>query len=321
MFRTELQITPSENKIDLKSKIIFMGSCFSDNIGRKFVENKFNVLSNPFGVIYNPLSVLELIQVAQKGESLPSHLFVKNQEIWYHYLLHSDLSNTRRILLDADIDKKLTETQEQLINIDYLIITLGTANVYQLAKTGEMVANCHKMPRNTFERKMLSIEEIVEKYEKIIALLPSKVKVIITVSPVRHVRDTLQINSISKSILRLAANQLQTRNEQVDYFPAYELLLDDLRDYRFYASDMVHPSEKAIEYITKKFHETYLSESAAAFVKKWKSINKALHHRPFHSDTKAYAEFLEKTLKKLNKITEVSVEKEIEEVRKRIENL
>ncbi|MDW7692630.1 GSCFA domain-containing protein [Flammeovirgaceae bacterium SG7u.111] len=321
MFRTELNITPSQNKIDLKSKLLFMGSCFSDNIGKKFVENKFDVLSNPFGVIYNPLSVLELIDIAQKGKALPQHLFVQNQEIWYHYLLHSDLSNTKKARLEADIDKKLTETKEQLNNIDFLIVTLGTANVFQLAKSGETVANCHKIPRYTFERRMLDIEEIVNGFEEMLALLSPNTKVILTVSPVRHVRDSLQTNAISKSILRLTAHQLQTRNEQVDYFPAYELLLDDLRDYRFYASDMVHPSEEAIEYISQKFHETYLSDSATAFIKKWGKLNKALHHRPFHTDTNAYADFLEKTLEKLNTITEVNVEKEIEEVKNKIENL
>ncbi|MBR5655878.1 MAG: GSCFA domain-containing protein [Prevotella sp.] len=258
-FRTPVQIARASFSIPPCARFLFVGSCFADNMGRRFLEEKFRAETNPFGVMYNPASILHTIE--RLDEPFP-----------------------------------------------YVVITLGTNHVYRLKETGEIVDNCQKRPQKLFNEEELSVSEcrnyLVKTIELLVERCPS-VHVILTVSPIRYAKYGFHGSQLSKATLLLAANEVAKEfADYVVYFPAYEILNDELRDYRFYAADMIHPSEKAVEFIWQRFGETFFGEDTWQFMEEWRPIKEALGHRPFNSASKEYQEFLAKTHEKVRLLAE-----------------
>lgn len=301
-FRTELIVPESPYKITLQTPVLTLGSCFAEVIGTKLIENKIPTLSNPFGTLFNPLSIVKLLHHALEGTPPDERLYVEHQGIWFHYDFHSSLWATSREKLRERLATKLDAVQQWLSRTDVLIITLGTAFVYRHLESGQWVANCHKTPNSAFRRELLSTEQIVAAFEGLFTKLSSSLKVIFTVSPVRHTRDTLPLNAVSKSVLRVACHELSEQGYA--YFPAYELLLDDLRDYRFYQSDLIHPNEQAEDYIFEQFVNAYFTNELKKFIQEWQKIRQALAHRPLYPNTPSHRQFLENLLQKLQKIAD-----------------
>ncbi|MEJ8758249.1 GSCFA domain-containing protein [Pontibacter sp. H259] len=317
MFRTEVHIPQSGLGLNLHDKIVTIGSCFAEVIGTKLLENKADVLVNPFGTIFNPVSVGKLLQaVAGKSIAIEQSLVLRDG-IWYSYDLHSSLSSPNKAELLHQIEHRLQQTKAQLQQAKLLIITFGTAVSYKLTDTGSIVANCHKLPAKQFSRTLLTVEEITASFKAgYLALkeLNPNLKIILTVSPVRHVKETLPTNSVSKSILRLASHYITEQLPDVLYFPAYEIMLDDLRDYRFYGSDMLHPTSTAEEYIWQKFSTAYLHPGFQEFIVAWHKIRSALNHRPFHPNTATHQAFLHKTIEQLQQLAnKFNITTEVEE--------
>jgi len=317
-WRTELHIKPSENKIALASKIFTIGSCFSDEIGQLLEENKFHVAC-PFGTVYNPISIHRLLLLALNKENPRGESYRQNEDVHFNYHFHSSFSSLNRKELEKRIEKSIAESNEFLKAANTVVITFGTAFVYQLKSTGEIVANCHKMPAKLFEKSLLTPPEIIRSFEEVYSTLKSvnpSVRIILTVSPVRHLKDTLELNSVSKSILRMACHTISEQHQDVEYFPAFEILLDDLRDYRFYKSDRLHPTEEAVEYIWQKFTDAYFDEPAKKFLADWKKVKTELTHKPFHPGSESHQKFLKSLLLKLENLkSQVDVSKEITEVK------
>ncbi len=315
MFTTPIQITPAGSKINLPSRILTIGSCFAQVIGQRLKDNKLAACVNPFGTVYNPLSVCKLIGYAA-GQTMPAEdSYLERQGLNYHFDFHTGFSATSRPGLEAKIAETLDTIHAFLSSADWLMITLGTAFAYERTDNGQLVSNCHKMPARHFHKRLLTIEEITEHFDRMFNMLESfnpKLRFIVTLSPVRHLRDTLTDNSVSKASLRVAIAHLQQKYpDKVFYFPSYEIMMDELRDYRFYKADMIHPSEVAEDYIWQKFTETYMEEDTRRFLAEWASVRKALQHKAFHPASKEHQAFLRKTiarLQSLSKQTDVSEE-------------
>ena len=322
MFHLDFQIPPSTTHLGLKHELLLMGSCFSESIGLKFKESKFKAEINPFGTIYNPISLFEVLNKSIKKAAPLNDEFVEHQDIYHWWHGHSLLSELTLDKAKKKVFEKLADTSERLNHLDWLILTPGTAWVYELNKNGRLVANCHKQPATDFKKRLLSVREIVEAYEDLFQVLKTvnpKLKVLWTISPVRHVKDGLIANNQSKSILHLAIDQIVKAHDDNYYFPSYEILIDQLRDYRFYATDLIHPSQEAIEYIWQAFGKTYFSPDTLRITSEWEKLRKALTHKPFHSTSKAHQNFISATISKLQRLgKEIDVEKEIIALKKQL---
>ncbi len=320
MFRTELIANPYSQSINLQNTLLLMGSCFSDNIGKLLQINKFNALANPLGVVYNPLSIFYLLENSLQKKEFAANTFVQHQEVWYNYHFHSEISALKKEDLENKMSEKLTQVAQGLGANPFVVLTFGTAFAYRLRENGELVANCHKMPSQLFEKELLSAEQIVSAFEKLHEILPQNTPIILTVSPVRHLKETLSLNSVSKAVLRIACHQLTQKFENVSYFPAFEYVLDDLRDYRFYEADMLHPNAQAIDYVFSKFAETYFDAPTQTFLRKWEKIYKSLQHHAFYPETGTHQLFLKNLLQQLMAIQEIEVSSEIEFVKQQIKD-
>ena len=322
--KTTLNIKPSADKIHPHFKITSIGSCFADHIGNRFKEMKMDVLGNPFGVIYNPLSQMKLIQHSLRNESFNADHIVENHDIFNHLDAHSQFGKKELTKLREGLNDAAESFKQYLKEAKVLILTFGTAWVYRYEKTGEIVANCHKLPSQNFTKEILSIEDICNKTEETLGLVREfnpDLKIIMTVSPVRHVKDGIPENMLSKSILRVSVEKIIGRMDNVHYFPAYELMMDDVRDYRFYAEDMIHPNNMAQNYIWQKFRETYFSEPLFTYCDKWQSIKNDLDHRVMNPGSQEHIQFLESLLKKLNKFSVIgNVEDEKAHVEEELEH-
>jgi hypothetical protein len=301
-FRTEIQIPAAANKLSLRSPILALGSCFADVMGARLQANKFQVLVNPFGVIYNPVSILKLVETAIQKKALAEELYWQHQGLWYHYDLHSEIAAPTLAGLTKTAQDILEKVAQFIDTADVLLLTLGTAFVYRFKETNTIVANCHKAPSGFFLKELVSVAEVtsalVSLHNTLKAARPG-LHIILTLSPVRHIKDGIPENQVSKSVLRLACHEAVLQCPQLTYFPAYECMLDDLRDYRFYKKDMLHPSEMAEDYIWEKFVAAYMDDEAKEFLKEWENISKALAHKPFHRKSEAHQAFLRKTREKL----------------------
>ena len=280
--QTTVDIKPSEWKIGYGDKILMLGSCFSDEIGRQIAERKMQVTCNPFGTLYNPLSIANAIQTSAVSHQ-PSVVFYDG--LWHSMAHHGSFSRATREEAEKAVADSVEAMQRALDEATVVIVTFGTAWVYELSAISHqpsvIVGNCHKMPEKWFRRRRLTVEEIVEAWQPILAQYPDK-RWLFTVSPIRHVRDGLHENQVSKATLLMAVEAIRSQHSEVSYFPSYEILMDELRDYRFYADDLVHPSSLAVEYIWERFCETFCTSQTINAMhlahKEWKFA----HHRPLH---------------------------------------
>ncbi len=313
-FRTQLKASVSKHTSVLNSKFLTIGSCFAEAIGKQLVTHKIHTAVNPFGVIYNPHSIHKVIKTTLYNEALPDHSFVEYNGLHLNYDFHSCFSSPEKKELTKNLLEVIGANHYFLKDASTIIITYGTAWVYERNDTGEIVANCHKIPAEHFTKSLLSQKKIIESFDELYKALKTfnqSLNIILTVSPVRHIKDTLELNTVSKSVLRLACHSLAETYSDVAYFPAYEIMMDDLRDYRFYKSDMIHPTEEAEEYIWEIFVDRYFDEKAKDFFSQWKKIIAALNHRAFHPASTAHQSFLKETLNSLNELKKlVNVDKE-----------
>lgn len=325
IFRTEIELKPTSFKIGIGSKIITIGSCFSEVIGNQLSENKIECLCNPYGTIFNPASIFKLINHSLQNQAVFKHLFLETDGIWQHYDFHSKFFAKTKEELEQTLNNTHQNVSQFLKKANVLIITLGSAWVHQLKENSQIVSNCHKSPGNLFKKELLTIKEILMRFQTMyeaLKLQNPKLKVILTVSPVRHTKETLTLNSVSKSILRIACHELEQEFEDVHYFPSYEIMIDDLRDYRFYGEDLIHPNSLAEKYIFEKFGEVYFDETYSNFLKEWKQIKTSLSHRPLHEKSINHRIFLEKLLEKLIQISEkVEVQEEIKKIRAKLADI
>ncbi len=299
MFRTEVIPKISLNKIDLQDSILALGSCFVQNIGKKFEAYKFQININPFGTLFNPLTIFKLINLGALNKVIDSKGIVESNGVYHHYDLHSDLSKLKKNDVLEDANYRLKHIGSQLPKTSIIIYTFGTSFVYELKETGEIVANCHKVPSINFNRRLLTIDEIVQAFKVNYANVKGTnpdTRFVLTVSPVRHQKDSFEQNNVSKSILRLACEQLANNFDDVEYFPAFEIMMDELRDYRFYAEDMLHPSPVASDYIWQKFQDVYFDDTQKQFILKWDKMHSALAHKPFNIESKQHQLFIHKTI-------------------------
>lgn len=315
-FRTEINCSPTI-PIKLDHKILTIGSCFADQFGQWLINNKFTVLTNPFGTTYNPVSIHNLLLDAFDN-NIDQNLFTERNGLWFHHAYHSQFTANSKAELSTILQDVQKQVREFLQHVDVLIITYGTAWVYELQSTHQLVNNCHKVAGTEFRKRLLTVAEIEISFKALIQILQSirpDLRVIFTVSPVRHLKDTFELNQVSKSALRLACHQVE-QEKLAGYFPAYEIMMDDLRDYRFYERDMIHPSPEAREYINKKFSDRYFSSDTLQLLQTLNEIQKALAHKPFQLASASHQIFLKQTLHKLESIQHrLPVAAEIELVR------
>jgi hypothetical protein len=305
-FRTQIPITKSNNPIDYNSKIVSVGSCFAENMAEKFDYFKFQNEINPFGIIFNPVSIEKLFERVCKEEWFMEKDVFFHNERWHSFDVHSDLSNSDRQELLETLNKAISETNKEIREASHLIITLGTSWVYRNLDTTEIAANCHKVPQKQFSKELLPVDAIQKSINNTIALvkvLNPNINFIFTVSPVRHIKDGFVENQLSKSHLFTALHIIlgtQHSELKTEYFPSYEIMMDELRDYRFYADDMLHPNSMAIDYIWKLFSENYISPDSTVTMQEVDEIQKSLRHRSFNPDSDQHQKFLEKLQQKIN---------------------
>lgn len=307
-FTTPISIPKSSNPIDYNSKIVLLGSCFAENIGDKFEYFKFQNSINPFGIIFNPVSIEKLIQRAVNQDFFTEKDVFFHNEKWQCFEVHSELSSENKEELIDNLNRILVDFYTQIQQATHIIITYGTSWVYRNKFSNEIVANCHKVAQNQFDKELLStefIERAIENSLNLIAKINPSCNIIFTVSPVRHIKDGFIENQVSKS--HLLASIYKTINHQpstTNYFPSYEIMMDELRDYRFYEADMLHPNQQAIDYIWIKFFEKYVNEKEFATMNEICSIQRSLKHKPFNEKSESHQKFM---LMLENKIKELKI--------------
>ncbi|MCT4699277.1 GSCFA domain-containing protein [Tenacibaculum haliotis] len=283
------------HQINYNSKFLLLGSCFSENIGNKLAYYKFQSAVNPFGILFQPKAIETLITNAINQKKYSDEDIFFHNERWHNFEAHSSLSSTDKNEITNNLNTANTATLNYLKKSTHIVITLGTSWVYRYIETDTIVANCHKIPQKKFLKEILSVEEITESLEAIIALIKTtnnKVSIIFTVSPVRHLKDGFIENQRSKAHLLSAIHQIIEPRNNTHYFPSYEIMMDELRDYRFYAEDMIHPNKTAIDYIWERFSEVWISEETQQTMKDVATIQKGLTHRSFNPTSEAHLKFL-----------------------------
>ena len=307
---TPVHISKPSFDINHAQRILMLGSCFVDEMGAKLQADKFHCLVNPFGVLYNPASIAALllrsISEREYDDQSPEILFTDG--LFHSGMHHSQFSSANKKELTDRLNSTLLLVSEWLQQADILIITFGTSYIYRLKDTGMLVSNCHKQPDSLFLRQRLSAYDIADSWKTLLQLLHSvnpKLRVIFTVSPIRHKRDGLHENQLSKAELLLAIDEILQTSPMQDcsyYFPSYEILLDELRDYRFYATDMVHPSPLAVDYIYEKFQDSFMDREEQRLSALCREVQAAMEHKPFHPEAEAYQTFIQQTIHKINEI-------------------
>tara|TARA_R110002074_G_scaffold104764_2_gene226278 strand:- start:11311 stop:12270 length:960 start_codon:yes stop_codon:yes gene_type:complete len=293
-FLTQIPLSKSKSTIDYSSQLLLLGSCFSQNIGAKLSHFKFLNMQNPLGILFHPLAIEKLIDKAVNEAFFTEQDIFNENERWHCFDAHSDISAVSKENILGDLNEAIHQSHSQLSRSSHIIITLGTAWVYRKKSTQQVVANCHKVPQANFTKELLDCKTIIQSLERMVALVRSinpSAKFIFTVSPVRHLKDGFVENQVSKAHLISAIHEVAKRDE-VSYFPSYEIMMDELRDYRFYTKDMVHPNEIAVDYIWEKFCEVWIDDSVSNTMNKVDEIQRGLRHRAFNPDGKAHQIFL-----------------------------
>lgn len=279
-----------------------LGSCFVENIGRKLEYFKFRNLINPFGILFHPAAIHNFLKrVSQKAFFNEQEIFSHNG-IWHSFEAHSDLNALQKEEILMNLNSAVEETHAFLETASHVVITPGTAWGYRLKESGQIVANCHKVPQEKFSKELTPVQNELFQCVKIIQEMNPSAQITFTVSPVRHLKDGFVENQRSKSKLISAVHGIISEAPEVDYFPAYEIVMDELRDYRFYAEDMLHPSQVAVDYIWDRFRESRISSEAIEIMKRVDGIQKALSHRPFNERSEAHQKFNADLQKKIQKL-------------------
>lgn len=312
IFSLKIPIPKASQIIDYQSEVLLLGSCFSKNIGNKFNYFKFTALVNPFGIIFNAVSLEKLVKRAVSQNYFTENDIFFHNELWHCFEVHSELSNPDKEKLLKDLNCIIELTNQQITKLTHCIITLGTSWVYRLRQAQSdnqsIVANCHKVPQKEFTKELLSAEQNEQSLKNIISLIQSinpNCKFIFTVSPVRHIKDGSFENNVSKGNLFSALhNVLESEycKLNTEYFPSYEIVMDELRDYRFYEKDMLHPNNLAVDYIWERFSETYFDSNTLAVMNEVEMIQKGLSHRPFNPNTESHQRFLEQLQLKIESL-------------------
>lgn len=298
-FRTEIKEISCGFTISHVDKLVLVGSCFSNNIGEKLEKGKFETLINPFGILYNPVSIKNAFKLCFSAEETNQEELIFNNERFHSLKHHSDFSNVAAAAVVTSINERAKETKIFLKNAKVLFVTLGTAWVYRYNLTEEIVANCHKLPNHNFTKELLSVAAIKEALEELVYLVRkenSTIKIVFTISPVRHLKDGMIENNKSKSILNVAVHELLEEIENCHYFPSYEILMDDLRDYRFYKDDLLHPSEFAINYVWSNFRSCFFESDTINLIGEIEKIKRGIEHRSFNASSKEYKNFINRLI-------------------------
>lgn len=302
-FQTIVDIPKYNWETGYSKKNIFMGSCFTENVGNRMANLNYDVDINPFGILYNPISVANGMQILLEVKEFTKKDLTKQDGLWHSFFHHGRFSYSDQNKTLETINGRIKTSSEYFKRADFLYITFGTAWVYKYKTTGEIVSNCHKVPSTQFDRVRLSVETIVQTYNQLLAEIREfnpQLKIIFTVSPIRHWKDGAIENQKSKATLLLAIDQIiKNSNVTCAYFPSYEIVMDELRDYRFYAEDMIHISDVAISHIWDKFQMAFISEESQKISKKVQKIKAAANHRAFNKFTKEHLKFLHKQLSKI----------------------
>jgi len=318
LFRTTVPVSPNPQAISLDHTILSLGSCFSEVIGGRLADAHFSCLYNPAGTVYNPLSISSFLNRVIQNQPFTENDIFSHNGLFHSFYHHGSFSSDRQSEVLENIDTSFYDTQKQLRNMDCLVITFGTAFGYILNKTGAVVSNCHKLPASSFTRTLISTEKIITVYTELFEYLYNEnenLSIILTVSPVRHLRDDPHENTVSKASLICAVHALEKRYPSLYYFPSYEILLDELRDYRFYAEDMAHPSGAARDYIWDAFVTSSLTSKARDYLVAFEKIKKAVTHRVAsknHQEIAAFAETLLRQIDRVEKQFSVHLDKERE---------
>ncbi len=303
-FRTEINIPKQKNQISYNSEVVLFGSCFTENIEKHFNFYQFNNNSNPHGILYNPTAIENSINdcIANK-KYITEDLFLFN-DLWLSFNHHTKFSSENKEGTLSDINKQIQQTNSALTKATHVLITLGSSWAYRFEESDKLVANCHKIPQKNFHKELLNINQVVKSLENSISKIKSinpNTLFLFTVSPVRHLKDGFVENSLSKAQLISAIHQIIDYN-QIFYFPSYEIMMDDLRDYRFYKSDMLHPNDIAMEYIWEKFKDSWIDPNAFHLMQEIKNIQRALQHKPFNRSSTKHQKFIKKTDSKIKTI-------------------
>ncbi|WP_295940547.1 GSCFA domain-containing protein [uncultured Alistipes sp.] len=316
-FRTEIEIEPFRVQISHQNSILALGSCFAEHMARRLADAKFRITTNPSGILFNPLSIAAALHDFADQTPIKESELHFDGEMWFHYGFHGDFSVPTADMALSGMNAARRAGAEALQATDRLLVTFGTAWVFE--HEGKVVANCHRRPATEFSRRRAGVEEIVRAFSGLLTGPLRDKEVILTVSPVRHLGDSLQGNSVSKASLRLAIEELVSAHANVHYFPAYEILCDDLRDYRFYADDMVHPAPQAVEYVWEKFSDAVFSNETRHLLYRIHQIVTAAVHRPRNPQSESHREFCRQTLQKIAALPQVDFHTEAEYFRRCME--
>lgn len=293
---TPIPVEKQSISIDHRSGILLIGSCFTENIGNRLEYNGFQTLVNPCGILYNPVSIAKCLELTLSGKEITDSDLVFGSGLWHSWLHHGKFSHPDKNVCLQQCNTALRDAHSFLKSANTLILTLGTAFVYEL-ENGNVAANCHKMPGTLFHKRMTTVEELVRIYNPLIDRLTEvndDIRILFTVSPIRHWKDGYRQNTLSKAVLHLLVEELQKFHSNVFYFPAYEIVMDELRDYRFYDTDLLHPSPTAVDYIWEKFAAAYFDENTTELCKKVDKWRKMRQHRPLFAQSTTYQDFTKK---------------------------
>ncbi len=324
VFRTTFTIDPSGDRISYNTPVMFIGSCFANEMGGKMSEGKMDILVNPAGVVYNPVSVGNTLKMLVENKIFQAKDLYTYKGISLSFSHYTDFTSENALQVLSKINMATERSAHFLKRAGILFITFGTARIFRFNETGQVVSNCHKLPASDFNREILTVDQITSEWENILDLLHSfnpGLRVIFTVSPVRHWKDGAHGNLVSKSVLFLAVEQLLKHKIVSGYFPAYELLMDDLRDYRYYTDDMLHPSGLAVDYIWNAFTGCYFDAATLDLWKEVREISKARNHRFISDSIKSKSEFAGNILKKISRIETKNSQIDLNEEKKYFQDL
>ena len=316
ILRTLVKTDPSQDKITYFTPVLFAGSCFAVETGRRMAEAKMKVLINPAGTMFNPVSVFNSIDLLLQGKSFTEKDLVFHDNLWHSFYHYTDFSSADPLQALSVINRSLENAREFLRQAKFLFVTFGSAIVFRFKETGMIVSNCHKMPSGLFSREMLKVEDVTRLWLPLLDSLKSfnpGLKTVFTLSPVRYLADGAHANQVSKSVLTLAIEEILSHQSAPGYFPAYEIFMDDLRDYRFYADDMVHPSAAGADYVFNIFRQTYFSDDTDKLYREVLEVVRARNHRIISPSSQSLKIFAESILKKIGRLTEINPGLDFEE--------